>query len=107
MGDFMARAGEARAELSTWLAEGKIIYRVDVQRGLENAPKTLRRLFTGENQGKQLLHLASAIARPLAWMVGAGNAEAGRPVVARRSSRFRRATTPWLREIDRDRALEG
>ena len=56
--DFMSRAGEAVSELSTWLREGKIVDRVDVQRGLENAPKTLRRLFTGENQGKQLLHVA-------------------------------------------------
>ena len=31
---------------------------VDVQEGLENAPRTLRRLFAGENQGKQLLKIA-------------------------------------------------
>jgi len=31
---------------------------VDVQEGLENAPKTLRRLFTGANLGKQLLKVA-------------------------------------------------
>jgi NADPH-dependent curcumin reductase len=34
------------------------VSRVDVQEGLENAPRTLRRLFMGENQGKQLLKLA-------------------------------------------------
>ena len=32
--------------------------RVDVQRGLENAPATLARLFKGENRGKQLLRIA-------------------------------------------------
>jgi NADPH-dependent curcumin reductase CurA len=29
-----------------------------VQHGLENAPRTLLRLFRGENRGKQLLQLA-------------------------------------------------
>ena len=31
---------------------------VDIVEGLENAPGALRRLFTGENLGKQLVHLA-------------------------------------------------
>jgi NADPH-dependent curcumin reductase CurA len=57
--DFMSRGAQARADLSAWLGEGKIVDRVDVQVGLENAPKTLRRLFTGENQGKQLLRVAT------------------------------------------------
>jgi NADPH-dependent curcumin reductase CurA len=58
--DFMGRAAEARAELSGWLRDGKIVDRVDIQQGLENAPNALRRLFTGENRGKQLLHVADA-----------------------------------------------
>src|SRR6516165_2600348 len=49
----------ARAELSKWHAEGKIKNQVDLQRGLENAPKTIIRLFTGANFGKQLLTLAN------------------------------------------------
>jgi len=39
-------------------AGGKTKYRVDVQRGLEKAPATLRRLFEGRNEGKQLLRVA-------------------------------------------------
>jgi NADPH-dependent curcumin reductase CurA len=39
-------------------AVGKLKYKVDVQHGLENAPETLRRLFEGRNQGKQLLRIA-------------------------------------------------
>ena len=50
---------EARAELAKWMAEGKIKNQLDVQRGLENAPKTIIRLFTGANFGKQLLSLAN------------------------------------------------
>jgi NADPH-dependent curcumin reductase CurA len=32
-------------------------YKEDIQHGLENAPRTLMRLFHGENFGKQLLKL--------------------------------------------------
>jgi NADPH-dependent curcumin reductase CurA len=55
--DYMARAGEALAKLGPWVSEGKIAHREDVLRGLENAP-ALRRLFTGENLGKQLVRIA-------------------------------------------------
>jgi NADPH-dependent curcumin reductase CurA len=56
--DYLPRAGEAVMALAEWLAEGKIKDRVDVQEGLENAPAALRRLFRGENVGKQLLKIA-------------------------------------------------
>jgi NADPH-dependent curcumin reductase CurA len=55
--DYLPRAGEAIADLSKWAAEGRIAWRADVQRGFENAPKTLLRLYTGDNFGKQLLEL--------------------------------------------------
>ena len=56
--DFLDRAGEAIAELGPWVASGEIKVEVDIQEGLENAPRTLRRLFTGENRGKQLLKVS-------------------------------------------------
>jgi NADPH-dependent curcumin reductase CurA len=56
--DYMSRAGEAFADLSAWAAAGKLKDRIDMQEGFENAPATLRRLFTGQNQGKQLLKIA-------------------------------------------------
>jgi NADPH-dependent curcumin reductase CurA len=56
--DYMSRAAAAVMELGGWVREGKIVDRIDMQEGLENAPRTLRRLFTGENQGKQLLKIA-------------------------------------------------
>ena len=55
---FMPRYSEAIAEMSKWHAEGKLKNEVDLQQGLENAPKTIIRLFTGANVGKQLLKLA-------------------------------------------------
>lgn len=45
----------ARQRLSQWIREGKLHYKEDVQQGLENAPHTLMRLFSGANFGKQLL----------------------------------------------------
>jgi NADPH-dependent curcumin reductase CurA len=55
--DFLSRAGEAIADLSAWVADGSIAWKVDVQKGFENAPKTLLRLYSGANFGKQLLEL--------------------------------------------------
>lgn len=55
--DYADRALEAFAALSAALKEGLLHYEVDIQEGLENAPKTLQRLFEGKNLGKQLLRL--------------------------------------------------
>ncbi len=56
--DYVARFAEAVKQLATWVAEGKIVHQEDVQHGLENAPKTLLRLFQGRNTGKQILQIA-------------------------------------------------
>ncbi len=55
---FAARFPEALADLSAWHSQGRLKNRIDLQHGLENAPRTLIRLFTGDNFGKQLLKLA-------------------------------------------------
>ena len=56
--DYLDRALEAVAELAPWVAAGELVVEVDIQEGLEHAPRTLRRLFTGSNRGKQLLKVA-------------------------------------------------
>jgi NADPH-dependent curcumin reductase len=56
---FAQQYREGRAALAKWHAEGKIKNQVDLQHGLENAPKTIIRLFTGANLGKQLLTLGN------------------------------------------------
>jgi len=56
--DYMDRIPEASAELSQWVSGGRILYRNDIQEGFENIPKTFLRLFSGSNQGKQMLKLA-------------------------------------------------
>jgi len=55
--DYLARAGEAVAELVKWVGEGQIAWKSDIQSGFENAPNTLLRLYTGSNFGKQLLEI--------------------------------------------------
>ena len=56
--DYAARFPEAIAQLAKWQAEGRLVQREDTAEGLENAPRTLKRLFTGANTGKQLLRIA-------------------------------------------------
>ena len=41
-----------------WVRAGKVKNKVNVQHGLEAAPETLRRLFEGRSEGKQLLRVA-------------------------------------------------
>ncbi len=54
---FAERFPEAITEMSKWYSEGKLKNQFDLQQGLENSPKTIIRLFTGANFGKQLLQL--------------------------------------------------
>jgi NADPH-dependent curcumin reductase CurA len=56
--DYMARAAEAVMPLWGWVQAGEIAHEVDVLRGFENAPRALKRLFLGENTGKQLVRIA-------------------------------------------------
>lgn len=58
LSDFTADMDEGRARLLKWYREGRIVYRDDVVEGLENAPETLMRLFTGGNVGKLLIKVA-------------------------------------------------
>lgn len=55
--DFLTRAGEAIAQLATWVMSGRLKYKVDVLDGLDKAPDALRKLFDGSNEGKMLVRL--------------------------------------------------
>jgi NADPH-dependent curcumin reductase CurA len=60
--DYPARIPEAFEALGRWQREGTLVHKEDVMFGLENAPRVLLRLFTGENFGKQLVRVADAAA---------------------------------------------
>lgn len=55
--DYADRFPEARATLRQWIAEGSLTPREDIAHGLANAPRSLLRLFSGENVGKQVLEI--------------------------------------------------
>lgn len=50
--DYQSRMGEFREQMTQWLAQGRIHWKVDVVDGLENAATGVKRLFTGANTGK-------------------------------------------------------
>lgn len=55
--DYAPHFAEAAQILIGWHQAGKLKYRLDVVAGLENAPKTLLRLFDGSNTGKLVVRV--------------------------------------------------
>jgi NADPH-dependent curcumin reductase CurA len=56
--DYADRFPEAIMALLPWVAEGRIKYAVEVVDGLDAAPATLNRLFTGDHSGKLIVKLS-------------------------------------------------
>ena len=56
--DYFPRFGEFIADMSKWVAEGKIKYDTTVVPGIENALSALGMLFTGGNTGKLLVQVS-------------------------------------------------
>ncbi|MEE4659760.1 MAG: NADP-dependent oxidoreductase [Halieaceae bacterium] len=56
--DYLPRFGEALRYLEEQLSQGKLKSRETVTEGFERMPDALMGLFSGENIGKQLVHLA-------------------------------------------------
>jgi NADPH-dependent curcumin reductase CurA len=56
--DYADRYPQAIAEMAGYLREGRMHSREDVVRGLDTFPKTLLKLFNGENFGKLVLQVA-------------------------------------------------
>jgi NADPH-dependent curcumin reductase CurA len=55
--DHFKDAPKAQQEIQNWEKEGKLRPKEDIKEGFENIVPTFRRLFKGENIGKQLLKL--------------------------------------------------
>lgn len=56
--DYAHRFMEGAMALGALIAEGKLKHKTTVLEGLEAAPEALRRLFTGEHEGKLLVRVA-------------------------------------------------
>ena len=57
--DYAHRYSEFFSQMSTWLNEGKIIFREDIVDGLENAPRAFIGLLEGKNFGKLIVRVAN------------------------------------------------
>jgi NADPH-dependent curcumin reductase CurA len=53
--DNIANYSKAAAEMAAWIAEGKLVAKEHVVKGIEHFPDTLLMLFNGENMGKLVL----------------------------------------------------
>lgn len=55
--DYIPEYPEAQKRMRQWIREGRIKFKEDIQEGFDNIPSTLKRLFTGQNFGKQILKM--------------------------------------------------
>jgi NADPH-dependent curcumin reductase CurA len=57
--DNVAHYSQAAAEMAGWIAEGRLVAKEHVVKGIEHFPETLLMLFNGENMGKLVLKIAA------------------------------------------------
>jgi NADPH-dependent curcumin reductase CurA len=55
--DYLERFPEANESILKWMSEGKIKVRLDVSEGLETALDVVKKLYTGENNGKLMVRV--------------------------------------------------
>jgi NADPH-dependent curcumin reductase CurA len=55
--DFEDKYEIAATAIAGWIRAGKLKYREDIQEGMESAPASIRKLYSGENQGKLIIRL--------------------------------------------------
>ena len=56
--DYSSRFDEGHRQMAQWLKEGKLKYRENIVRGIENAPQAFLGMLQGGNIGKQLVQIA-------------------------------------------------
>ena len=55
--DHVSRFAEVAARLAVWVRDGSLVYREDIERGLDRAPAALAGLYRGVNAGKKIIQL--------------------------------------------------
>ena len=55
--DYLHRSAEAMAVMAPWAQAGKLSCKLDIVEGLDNFAEALRRLYSGQNFGKQLVQI--------------------------------------------------
>ena len=61
--DFHSRFDAAVTDLSGWVRSGKLRFREQMLDGIEHAPGSIQKLYTGENTGKLVIRLPAAGSR--------------------------------------------
>ncbi|MDP5070730.1 MAG: NADP-dependent oxidoreductase [Congregibacter sp.] len=56
--DYLDRFPEGMQAMASWLLEGKIHFETDIVDGLDKAPSSLERLFSGKNLGKLVVRVS-------------------------------------------------
>jgi NADPH-dependent curcumin reductase CurA len=59
--DYLDRFPEGMQAMGGWLSEGKLRFETDVVEGLEHAPASLERLFSGKNLGKLVVKVSEEL----------------------------------------------
>jgi NADPH-dependent curcumin reductase CurA len=55
--DHSARYPEVVQQLADWVRQGDMVYREDIEEGLDHAPAALAAIYAGENRGKKIIKL--------------------------------------------------
>jgi hypothetical protein len=56
--DYSSKVKEMVTNFTEWYSSGQLKYRVDIVRGLEEAPVAINKLFDGSNQGKLMVQVS-------------------------------------------------
>jgi NADPH-dependent curcumin reductase CurA len=56
--DYSSKVKEMVSSFTQWYSSGQLKYRVDIVRGLEQAPVAINKLFDGSNQGKLMVQVS-------------------------------------------------
>jgi NADPH-dependent curcumin reductase CurA len=57
--DYLERFPAVVAQLARWQQEGSLVFREDIETGLERAPGALAAVFRGENRGKKMVRITN------------------------------------------------
>jgi NADPH-dependent curcumin reductase CurA len=57
--DHVSRFSEVAARLAEWVRDGSLVYREDIEAGLDRAPIALAELYRGSNAGKKIIKLGA------------------------------------------------
>jgi NADPH-dependent curcumin reductase CurA len=55
--DYVARFDEAISYLAEWVRQGRLTYREDIHEGIESAPGSIEKLYSGDNAGKLIIRV--------------------------------------------------